>query len=550
MNDVSKFTSKYAFAAMTVLIALLSFAYIVVAMRAEKKNSPAGDASLVSAAAEKPKLVLTDGDYSMKVGQTHQFTAQFEDGGSAENVMWSSTDEKVASIDRTGTVKALSEGEIEVWALIDRETKAHLKLSVHSAPDNSTLEAIDALAADGSDRSMKKIELMARSLSQSNKSSSAGALAVLQTLIRFKKLGAAGSAVSSEHWNEFTKAAGDAGIVIDQKTLRQAALAAYCQGEKSSADMTVSFAGDCTFSGINGSNKSNHFPEVYRRSGSVTYPFDLTRCVFGADSVTMINFEGTLTRSRAHKDKTFFFRGDPSYVNILTGSSIEAVTLENNHAYDYLDKGFNDTVGYLKNAGIRYTSFRKPTVVEVDGFRVVMLSLAMFDTKNFDENMKLIKSYVNRYRDDDTVIVMNIHWGVELASVPEKYQIKAAHAMIDCGVDVIIGHHPHVMQGIELYKGHYIVYSLGNFSFGGNAAANDPRTLIFRISYTKSGSGIPDLKRVSVVPCYTTSSGNKANNYRPTPVYGKTGQNVVNRLLKLSSQINGGVTSLNWSMIP
>ena len=550
-----KKTVRILFIIMLMLSTVLTLAYIGVKRsdgakdvhRKTKSDAPQDSQDL---AANGRELEIDGHCVVLQVGQSHQCSCRLDDGKTVKGVIWSSTNEKVAKIDEKGRVTAVAPGNTELWAVLGRNLKAKATAVVYDDVDAAAYEAVVALAADGSDDSMNQVETMAQGLAHSNDKQTGKTAAVMKALCDFKNQGVQNGDSSSALWDELIKAVNASQMPLDNKTLRQAALSAYCHGEMASSDFTISFAGDCTFAYFNGEDGKKRFPSVYRNSGSVSYPFDLTRCVFGADDLTMINFEGTLTESRQHKNKQFYFRGEPSYVDILTSSSVEAVTLENNHSFDYLDDGFNDTIDYLRDAGVQYTSYYSPAVIEINDCRVVMLSMCLIDTEYSDEFREHVEDYVSRYRARDTLIVMNVHWGKELASKPEKYQIEAAHAMIDAGVDLIIGHHPHVLQGIEKYNGHYIAYSLGNFSFGGNTAASFPRTVILRASFKKSNSGSPAVSRLSIVPCLTTSSGSKDNNFQPTPVYGEKAKAVADHLISLSSKLNGGIKSIDRSMIP
>lgn len=547
---------RILFILMIMISTVVTFAYMRMdqADKSQTHIDKAADHSTTASnenAAHSRTLFITDRDFAMQTGQSHQCTAQFDDGGNAEGLLWSSTNENAVTVDDSGRVTAVGAGDAEIWAVMGRNYKARVKVSVYDDLDAAAAEAVTVLAADGSDESMNRLEDMAAKLSRSKSKSALRIAAMLASITDFRELGATGGEDAQTIWTKLIQRRDAAGMEsLSEKTLRQAALAAYCQGEKSAAELTLSFTGDCTFAYFNEERGERHFPAVYLNSGSVSYPFDLTRGVFGADDLTMINFEGALTNSLAHKQKQFYFRGEPEYVKILTSSSVEAVTLENNHSFDYFDTGFNDTMDIMRDAGIRYTSFHSPAVINVNGCRVVMLSLCMIGIGYQSEFSEQVNQYISRYKDDDTLIVMNVHWGVESAGTPEPYQIEAAHQMIDAGVDLVIGHHPHVLQGIEVYKGHYIAYSLGNFSFGGNTAVSNSDTIIFRASFDKSGGGSMKINRISVVPCCTTSSGSTVNNYQPSPLFGSNGQAVIDRLIERNSNLEGGAMSLMWNGIP
>ncbi len=539
---------KIIFVIMIMLSAAVTLTFVA---KNHRSGSIAAQTAGNSALSPSQALTLTDGDLALQVGQSHRCSARLDDGSKAQNVTWSSMDDSVLQVDGSGKITAVSPGKTEVLAVYGRNINARISVWVYKDVAAEAVRAISSLAADGSDQSMELVEDLAGRLAHCKNKPSLKIAAVLQTLADFKRPGAQGSEEASALWNALNNALASSDIRLsDQHLLRQAALAAYCQGEKSSSDLTLTFTGDCTFAYFNESDNIHHFPSVYRESGSVSYPLDYTKNVFGADDLTMINFEGTLTESRQNKDKLFFFRGEPSYVNILTSSSVEACTVENNHAYDYYSTGFNDTIDTLRNAGVRYTAFHSPAVININGLRVVMLSLCMIGTPYNNHFRAQVEKYIDQYQRNDTVIIMNVHWGEESENKPRSYQTEAAHAMIDAGVDLVIGHHPHVPQGIEEYNGHYIFYSLGNFSFSGNTSAARPQTLMVRTMFAKDGSGRPVLRRFSVIPCLTTSSGSSVNNYRPIPLYGDQGEKVIRQLLQYNSLVSGGVQSLTWNMIP
>ena len=537
------------------LAAVLTFAYMGIVYKLNLFGNGAAaeskiDGSSQSSDDSEKKLIVPEGSIILQVGQSRQCKIQFDDGSPAEGVFWSSSDEKIARVTPAGRVTAVAAGETDFLAVFGKDTKTHVKVLVYEDLMSAAADAVKNLAADGSDASMELVDSMAQSLAYASDKKTSDIAAVMQAFAAFKQAGAKGDNSAPQLWEALTGAINNTETGLDDLTLHQAALAAYSHGEKASSDLTITFTGDCTFAYYNGSNSPGRFPAVYERSGSLTYPFDLTRQVFGADDITMINFEGTLTDYNQHKFKQFYFKGKPSYADILPASSVEAVTLENNHSYDYLDIGYTDTIDNIKKVGVQYTNYDTPAVMNVNGMRVVMISLCLFETEFSDEMLEHIQYYVNLYKQKDTIIIMNAHWGIERDHVPNEEQIKTAHAIIDSGVDMIIGHHPHVPQGIEVYNGHYIFYSLGNFSFGGNSKAAMPETLIVRTMFDKDDSGNAVLSRVSVIPCLTTSSGGLFNNYRPTPLYGQSGADVVDTLIQLSAEIDGGVKSLTWNMIP
>lgn len=496
-----------------------------------------------SFSSKKSKLVLSDTEFSLGVGESYKCSAALSGTKKADRIKWSSSDKNIASVDSSGNITAVSKGEAKITASISDDITCSVKVSVYENAKNSITKNIKELALNGSDDAYKEL-LSLSDLLQKSKGNAADYAAFLRALLDYGNAGAGESKDFDKLWSALDSALGKTDLDINQQRLRRAALSAYCHGEKASSEITISFTGDCTFGYFNETDKANMFPAVYRNSGSVTYPFDLTKNVFGADDITMINLECALTESTEHKDKQFFFRGEPSYVKILKNSSVEAVTVENNHSFDYLKNGFNDTLKFLKSSGIRYTSLTSPAALKKGDYRVVMLSLSLVSTTYRPEFKKRIEKYITQYKDESTVVIVNVHWGTEGADTPDDWQIQAAHSMIDAGADLIVGHHPHRLQGIEQYKGKYIAYSLGNFSFGGNSAVSYPHTIILRASFSHTDDGMM-LDRISAVPCNITSTGTKVNNFQPTVLYGGSGSDTIAELLSLSANLEGGIKSIN-----
>lgn len=128
--------------------------------------------------------------------------------------------------------------------------------------------------------------------------------------------------------------------------------------------------------------------------------------------------------------------------------------------------------------------------------------------------------------------------GLELDYYPEADQVALAHAAIDAGAHLVIGHHPHVLQGIELYNGRYIVYSLGNFCFGGNSSPNDYDCMIFQQTFTLTGDTVSTDNNINVIPC-RCSSTTSYNDYCPTPAEGDVKTSILDTIWTLSESLEG-----------
>lgn len=189
---------------------------------------------------------------------------------------------------------------------------------------------------------------------------------------------------------------------------------------------------------------------------------------FEGVDIMFANLEGPVTPNRVHTNKEIAFQFDPEFLNILTKHNFNLVSIANNHAYDMGVRGFEDTIQFLDDAGIPHVGNAKQVdhlssyEIEKGGRKIGFAAFNHTDYKlNIDDALNLIRDL--RTRND--FVVVSIHWGVEYAHVPSEFQKNLAKEMVEAGADVIIGHHPHVLQGMEYIDGRPVFYSLGNFVF-------------------------------------------------------------------------------------
>ncbi len=276
--------------------------------------------------------------------------------------------------------------------------------------------------------------------------------------------------------------------------------------------VTITAAGDCTFgTDINAPEESSFVSMVEEQNNDYSYFLRNVSPIFAEDDLTIVNFEGTLSTQGEREDKTFAFRGDPDYVNILTTSSVEAANLANNHSSDYGDISLTDTQTYLDQAGILNFRNEIPAITNING---IVVGLAGVNALN-DEQVQTMDGVISSLKSQGAqLVILSIHWGIEKETAPNEDQIALAHRAINLGADLVIGTHPHVLQGIEKYKGRYIAYSLGNFCFGGNDNPSDKDTVIYRQTFTFDNGTLLDDDNVEIIPC-RISSADDYNNYQP-----------------------------------
>ena len=301
----------------------------------------------------------------------------------------------------------------------------------------------------------------------------------------------------------------------------------------SPASVTLTFAGDCTLGMDDNLGYSDSFNETFDREGP-DYFLQAVKPLFEEDDLTVVNFEGPLTEETDKADKSFAFKGHAEFAGVLSAGSVEAANLANNHSHDYGDQGYLDTEEALDRAGITHFGFDDVAVVEAGGVKVGLTGL--FTVYEDPQHREDLLANIQKLKDQGAqVIVACFHWGFENDYTPEGDQVALAHAAIDAGAHLVIGHHPHVVQGVEVYQGRYIVYSLGNFCFGGNYSPPDYDAMIFRQTFTiRDGEVLTD-DEIQVIPCLTSSSVDQNfNDYRPVPADGEDKQRILEELRDIS----------------
>lgn len=265
--------------------------------------------------------------------------------------------------------------------------------------------------------------------------------------------------------------------------------------EKSEAQddgsVTLLFGGDVLL--------SDHVLNAYQKAGGIGGILDdgYREKIAEADFF-MVNQEFPFSsRGTAAEDKQFTFRLPPEKISLFQEMGIDAVTLANNHALDYGTDALLDSCDTLDNAGILHTGAganleeaKKSVVVELKGHRIGILGTTRVIPESGwaagKNHVGMLATYdatvtleeIRRMRGECDYVVVFVHWGIERDERPQDYQRTLGQQYIDAGADLVIGSHPHVLQGVEYYKGKPIVYSLGNFVFGSSI----PKTALLQVT--------------------------------------------------------------------
>lgn len=290
----------------------------------------------------------------------------------------------------------------------------------------------------------------------------------------------------------------------------------------------ISACGDCTLGGVYKSNTAAKFKK-YATDDGMDYFMKNVKSIFESDDLTIANLETVLISSGTPRSgREYIMHGVPEYTDILTQGSIEVVTVANNHSKDFSSAGLRKMKQTLDGAGIAYCGYDSYAIEQVKGAKVGFIGYTVWDNK-YDKMISDIKAM----KKEADIVIVSIHGGDEKAYTPTKDHLKYCRGAADAGADLVLGHHTHVVNGIERYNGTYIVYSLANFCFGGNINPDDKDTFIFQQSFIVNADKSISPGDINVIPC-SISSVSDTNNFQPTPLTGEDAERVLNKIAKYS----------------
>lgn len=302
--------------------------------------------------------------------------------------------------------------------------------------------------------------------------------------------------------------------------------------------VTLSFVGDCTIGWDPrywyGSRFDKYFDD---NNGDYAYYFAKVKEYLDQDDITVANLEGQFTSSNDIVEKAFNFKAPTSYVDVLKKGSIEMVSFANNHAYDFGKSGYDETIKTLNDNNVLHYGYSDYLIKEVNGIKIGFMAFNDIDCVKYGEAKKGL-DYLKE--NGAELIIVSVHWGIEKDLVQNNAQQKMGRYLIDNGADLVVGTHPHVIQGIEKYNDKYIIYSLANFVFGGNQNPPDKDTFMFRQTFNFSNGELQLDDNIEIVPASVSGFKNK-NNYQPVILDGEEKVRVFNKIMKYSSGFNYGI---------
>lgn len=307
--------------------------------------------------------------------------------------------------------------------------------------------------------------------------------------------------------------------------------------EDLSAEYILTFAGDCTL-GDDVSWYGRPFSFIGRTGEDYGWPFRNVQEWFATDDLTFVNLEVVLSMEGKAANKTFRFHAPGEYVRCLTEGSVELVTVANNHTRDFGEEGYADMLNTLAAAGVSFVENESTLLLKTDsGLTVGVYAECFPDVKNPEKPAAAIAALREAGAE---IVIYAPHWGVERYYHAYPGQIALGRACIDAGADIVFGSHTHVLENMEYYNGGVILYSMGNFSFGGNPSAPDKDTALISQKVIREADGSVHLGETTVVPC-SLGSVDGLNNYQPTPL--EEGSKHYERVLKILDGSFKGIKS-------
>ncbi|HWI51591.1 MAG TPA: CapA family protein [Symbiobacteriaceae bacterium] len=305
------------------------------------------------------------------------------------------------------------------------------------------------------------------------------------------------------------------------------------------AEITLTVTGDFML--------SRGVDRAMRENGTL-YPVATVKDHLAAADLTFVNLESPVgVKGTPLPGKQIWFRARPEAMEILKAAGVDGVTVANNHILDYDTENFLETLDGLQQAGIKYvgggrsiSEARKPMVLEAKGVKIAFLGYSQFADLFFD--WKYPRSFsatetlagVPRIQDDwlaedikaakalAPIVAVAYHWGDEFQNYPNEEQKRIARLSIDLGADLVLGYHPHAIQGFEFYKGKFIAYSTGNFIMDRQDTDLARESMI--LDFTVAPSGV---RAVNVLPVWIKAE-------QPYIMTGAEGERLVQKMRKIS----------------
>lgn len=301
--------------------------------------------------------------------------------------------------------------------------------------------------------------------------------------------------------------------------------------------LTLTFMGDCT---LGTEQIKQWIPyELVQTALEVGFDFFFKNVTFLTmnDDLSVINLESVLSDSANQEDKTkvYRFRAPREYVQIMTTSGIDACNIANNHTYDFGTQGYKSTQKTLTEAGVAWFGDRDYYLWEKNGIKIAFFGMW---NSQFYNNRHWYAETIANLKENEGVncVIFTFHCGQEYSPVHSSKQEQYAEFAVNAGADLIIMHHPHVLQGISTMQNRYVVYSLGNFVFGGNSKVRALQTMALQALLTFDDEGNFKGSQLKLYPMHISDDA-EINHFQPVLVTGEAAARVL-ELVRADSTID------------
>lgn len=281
---------------------------------------------------------------------------------------------------------------------------------------------------------------------------------------------------------------------------------------KSLQEITIGAIGTCTLGDSRGSKIEGSFSEKYEEVKDASYFFNKVYDELSKSDISLTNLEGDLSEEKNAVIR-YPIKGKKEYADILRQGALDVVNLANSRSHDYGKDGYYDTSLLLNHEGLSTFGYDRIILKTVNQSKIGFLGIDVLDdelrpAKLLEKNIKLAENI------GSDIIVVCMNWGEPADVKPNNSQKKWAHKAIDLGADLVLGYHPERLQGMEEYKGRYIIYSLGNFCFGAQEEPDYWEAAIYKIKFLIQDGNLLKVEKPEKIPC-SISSEDIINNYQP-----------------------------------
>jgi poly-gamma-glutamate synthesis protein (capsule biosynthesis protein) len=278
------------------------------------------------------------------------------------------------------------------------------------------------------------------------------------------------------------------------------------------------------------------------KSEGANYLFNDVKDIFKNGDIVFGNLEAPISN---HTDKkgfeANFFRAEPNVIEGLKNANFNVLSVANNHIMEHGERAFLSALSLLKENNISPVGVaNKAEILEIDGFKIAIMAYSFIDDfisnpfyNKVGSGEKILEDIKN-IRNSVDLVILSLHWGYEYIPFPSPEQVEIGRKLIDCGADVILGHHAHVIQGYEIYKGRPIIYGFGNFIFDHTYIKSTQKSIIAKIKVDMNTKDI----NIDFIPVICDHK-----EYYPTIVGDKDRDKILNLISEIRNMIENKTLS-------